>query len=670
VRRSKEGQKRARKEKKKLVPKRGRVQAYDCEGALEAPLAAVSTTAPLFVRNLLLATGVGVVAVFCVGAAFRRGEGAAGAAVRLVVTLLAPATALAFTGIFVWPIAATASVAVAVLQGIGSVNRLLDRVRTMFRAFSPVTITALFAFASLLALRCASAMSTTPYEGDSLLYHLPMTAALLQDHSMWFTRASLYPGAAELGEALGSATTGTVNGVAVIEASEILVLFLAAFGWARQAGASREGATAAAIVAGTLPIVVDQMFTSQNDIFVCAMLASACALWRAQPRLAALALGIALATKVTAFLLVPAVMLVMVALEGWPFSLADVGWGLALALPWYLRTTILTGGPVYSIESLDWHSTIAGNFAKSWYWTLTALRNFGGLPAIAGIVALIFVVRKRNRPPFARATPWLAAVAYVAWALMPHGAESVPGSLDQIRSGWSIRHAMLLPFALATSLPIALDRIPRVPLAGVVALAVAVSGFVRAGNAIATQDPLAFVYTLSVAAVAICLILALVARRPTIALAWLSCAVVIWSAASTSGAMSMHRLWASRYLQWHMWIPASSVLTDPVLVRSSRVAVIGMRPFPLVGSTFSRRTYERIVRESPRTWLTQLRRDRVQVMVAASEAKSPDAPDFLKPLPEEAAIAAEPRVCLLRTYGYVRVYGLEASVCNPRGRGE
>jgi hypothetical protein len=633
------------------------------------PLAAVSATAPLLVRNVLLFTGVGVVAVFCLGAAFRRGEGAAGAAVRFVVTLLAPATAFAFAGIFFWPIALFASVTAALFQGVGSVNRLLDRSRPMLRALSPVTIAALCVFAALIALRCASALSTTPYEGDSLLYHLPMTAALLQEHSMWFTRASLYPGAAELAEALGSATTGTVNGVAIIEASEILVLFLAAFGWARQTGAGPNGAAAAAIVAGSLPIVVDQMFTSQNDILVCAMLASACALWRAHPRLAALALGVALATKVTALLLVPAVVLVMVVLEGWPFSLADVAWGLALALPWFVRTAALTGGPVYSIESLDWHSTIAGNFAKSWYWTITAIRNFGGLPAIAGVVALIFVARRRGRPPFAGAISWLAAVAYAAWAFMPHGAESVPGSLDQIRSGWSIRHAMLLPFALATSLPIALDMIPRVPLAGIVALAAAVNGILRAGNAIATQDPLAFAYTLPVIAVAICLIIALVARRPTIALAWLSCAVVLWTLASTSGATTMERRWASRYLQWHMWIPASAVLSDPVVARSSKVAVIGMRPFPFVGPTFSRRTYERIVRESPRTWLDQLRRDKVAVLVASGEAKSPEATDFLQPLPDEAAIAAEPGVCKLRTYGYVRVYGLDANICRLSGQG-
>ena len=50
-------------------------------------------------RHAVLIASLGWVVAFCAGASVRQGEGAAGAGVRIIATLVVPATALAFFGI-------------------------------------------------------------------------------------------------------------------------------------------------------------------------------------------------------------------------------------------------------------------------------------------------------------------------------------------------------------------------------------------------------------------------------------------------------------------------------------------------------------------------------------------------------------------------------------------
>lgn len=613
----------------------------------------------LFARSALLVVCVGAIGAYCLSAALRRGEGAAGGAVRFVATLVAPATALAFAGIFFWPIALAMSVCAAVLQGRGALQLLADRFAAVLRALSPATIAASLVLAAVVSLRCAAALSSPPADGDGLAYHLPMTAAMLQDHSMWFTRTVLYPGAGELIDAIGGGALGAQSGRAIIECGVLLSLLLAAYGWARRAGARADGAVAAAVVAAAMPITVDQMLTSQNDLLVCAMAASACALWRPAPRLAAIALGLVMATKVTGLLLVPAIGLVMLAFEGWPFSLSDVAWAVALAAPWFVRTLLLAGTPLYSVASLGWSSTIAGNYARCWWWTLTAIRNYGSLAAILAPLGLAFAAFRRGRPALAGALPWLALASYVAWTLMPNGAESVAGTLDQIRSGWSIRYAAMLPFVLATSFAIVVDSTFKIRLAGLVAIVVAAGAVQRTVGATAALDPNAFLYLLPVGACALALALALVARRSATRAAWLSAGILAWSWAGAAGAQDIERSWNAKYLQWNVHIPPSNVIGDSRIHGDSSVAVVGMRSFPLVGPDFRRRVYEHVVASSPAAWLAQLRRDGVALLVATGDTGSPFEPTYLQRLPDEIEVSGAAGVSLLTTDGYVRVYSLQ-----------
>ncbi len=616
-----------------------------------------------FLRMALLYASFGLIIVSCAAAALARREGAVGAAVRIVATMLAPATAFAFLGVLLWPVTLSASVAAALWQGRGCVPAVSDRVRAIWSSTSLVSKVSIVALVVAIAFRAGTALALPPTDGDSLLYHLPITAVLIQDHTMWFTRALLYPGAVELGEAVAGAITGNVSGVIAFEMMQVLALILVGYGWARRAGASQDGAVATAVVAGALPIAVDQMFTSQIDIFVCAMLAAACALWRPAPRLAAIAIGLLFAAKATAFLLVPAVGVVMLAFEGWPFSLIDVTWACALAAPWYIRTWALSGRPIDTVAVMGWSSTIAAHFVAVWPFMVAALRSFGGFGAFVGIIALAYAATRRDRTRFARAIPWLAAVAFIAWTIMPTAAENVPNTLDQIREGWSIRYLMLLPFILATALPIVADRLTPFPIAGFVALIAAASAVVRSANLTSSQTALGFAFALPLLVVVLLLAFAIASRYQVVRMLCLASALTACALVTVAGARSFEHYWNATYIQWSPHIPANDAYLDPHVVAGTKVGIIGMRSFPLVGPDFSRRTYEQILKGSAAQWLDQLRHSEVHVLLAAGLSGSPDQPGFGQPLLAERAIQALPGVCLLAVRGTARVYGLDGTAC-------
>jgi len=618
-----------------------------------------------FVRVAVLAACIAEVCVCCAGAAVRRAEGAAGAAVRIVLTLVAPATALAFAAVFVWPLALGGSVVAAFVQGRGTAGALRERIGAIWRSLSLPTKAAAGALLVVAAFRCGAAIASPHLDGDSLMYHLPVTAALLQDRGMWFTRAVMFPSASEIADAVACATAGTLNARAIIGLLTIGVMLSAAYAWARRAGARQDGAAAAAIIAGAMPISVDQMFTSLNDLLVCGLLACTCALWRRSPRLAALAAGLVVATKVTALWLVPAVGVVMIAFEGWPFSFADVAWALVVAAPWYLRTVLLAGHVVAPMASMGWASTIAKNFSHAWRMSLDAIRHYGGQTAIGGAIALPFIAIRHRQISFARALPWLALAAYVAWILMPNAAESVPGTLDQIREGWSIRYALLLLFILATALPIALDDVRAFPLPGLLAVAAAASAIVRSGKATATFDASSFPFALGVGIVVLCVMTAALWKSQPLRRFLVAAAIVVWAVASVRGAQAIREHWNSEYIQWTNLLPPSTIASDRRIAGYHNAAVIGLRPFPLVGPDFTRHVYEDFL-FPPDVWLRRLRSRSVGVLVAAGRSGSPDEPGFLQPTPVEVAVSRLPGVCLIGEDGYVRLYALDATASDPR----
>jgi hypothetical protein len=129
----------------------------------------------------------------------------------------------------------------------------------------------------------------------------------------------------------------------------------------------------------------------------------------------------------------------------------------------------------------------------------------------------------------------------------------------------------------------------------------------------------------------------------------------------------MTEFWNEAYLQWSSKMPVNDVALDPRVCTSSKIAVLGMRAFPLVGPAFERRTYENVAIRSSTPWVERLRKNGVSLLVAADESGSVYSVGFMKPLPEEQAIAREPDVCLLSRRAGARVYGLDSAVCaRPR----
>ena len=628
----------------------------------------MSAIAILFGRQLLLAVWAAWTFTLCAGASVRAKEGASGIAVRMLATVILPATALAFVGLFYWPLALFASAVAAWWQGVGSLGYLCDRMHEVWHELSIVTKTAVSICAVVVAIRAVT-LAVPPTDGDSLLYHLPMTAALAQDHTMWFTRALVYPAASEIADALSVATAGTVNAIALISLLEVVALAFVAFAWGRRAGASVDGAAAAAAVALCLPMVVDQMMTAQNDILVCTLIAAACVLWRPHPRVAAIALGLLLATKLSAFIAIPVIGIVMIAAEGWPFGICDVAVAVVIALPWYVRTWVLSGSPVYTIASLGWDSTIAANWHASAGFVVHALRIYGGVASVAGAIAVIVLALWRSANRFARTLLGLALAGFIVWVILPNSAESVAGTLDQIRQGWSLRYALFLPFVLATAVPVALGRIRALPLAGFAGLIAAASAVVRAANLTASEEALGLRFTLPVLLVFAISITTVIRARcepdqidARARIAGLA-AIVAWSVTMTAGSISMQQLWIPTYLQWSNRIPPTTMLVESRLQNNEPLAVMGMRSFPFVGPDLQRRTYEDIIDQPPGAWVESLRWQHVGVLVASGESGSPDEPGFLKALPAELQIASLPGVCRLKTDLYARLYGLTPTEC-------
>ena len=245
------------------------------------------------------------------------------------------------------------------------------------------------------------------------------------------------------------------------------------------------------------------------------------------------------------------------------------------------------------------------------------------------------------------------------------------GTLDQIRPGWSLRYALLLPFILAAAVPIVLDRVRNFPLAAFVALIAAASAVVRSANLTAGASPLGFPFCVPLLIAFGLLIVAVLwpvaeadsaRRRPaTTILAFAS--IAIWVGVASVGSISVQRLWIPQYLQWSRLIPPTTILVDPTLWGDSPVAVIGMRSLPLIGPQFQRRVYDDIIVGPIDAWLAYLHRNRVELMVAAGKTGSPDQPGFLQPLPAEIGIAHLSGVCLLSSHGYVHLYGLSPEQC-------
>ncbi len=254
------------------------------------------------------------------------------------------------------------------------------------------------------ALTTKHALDHGIFNFDSLWYHLPFAADMVQSHSLtgmhhvdtvftnWF-----YPQNSELLHGVGMLLTGRDTLSLFINYGWLVVAFLAAWCVGRPYGRGSLSVVAAALLLESHILVVREPGAAKNDLMAAALLLAAIAIlvnaWAArraespdepgkpeeQPadgpktslyggklahRLpvgwplaaAGLAAGLAAGTKVTALAMAAALSLAVVVLAPTGRRWAAAGWWFVPALLggcfWYLRNLIVAGNPEPAIEGL------------------------------------------------------------------------------------------------------------------------------------------------------------------------------------------------------------------------------------------------------------------------------------------------------------------------------
>ncbi len=241
------------------------------------------------------------------------------------------------------------------------------------------------------AVTAKHALDAGIFNFDSLWYHMPFSADIVQSHSTtgmhhvetvfvnWF-----YPQNSELLHAVGILMTGRDTLSLFINFGWLGVTFLAAYCVGRPYGRGIPSCLAAAILAGCHTLVVREPGAAKNDLMAAALLLAGIAIlveaWNARPRgddppsgefaessamrpevrtqalygwplaAAGLAVGLAAGTRLTVFAMAAALTLVVVVLAplgkrwkaaGWWFAGGLLGGGY-----WYLRNLLVAGNPI------------------------------------------------------------------------------------------------------------------------------------------------------------------------------------------------------------------------------------------------------------------------------------------------------------------------------------
>jgi 4-amino-4-deoxy-L-arabinose transferase-like glycosyltransferase len=244
-------------------------------------------------------------------------------------------------------------------------------------------------------------VSTPPNNYDSLTYHLTRVVAWLQQgHVGYFdaatARANAFPPNAELGILYTVALLGRDTLAALPQLLAEVAVLVCVYGAGRRLGFGRPSATFAALLTATLSEFALESVTTQNDLVVAAFVIAAVYFVLGRERgelpLAALAVALAVGTKVTAFfalpLLVVAAALLLprrraVELAVWS-AIAFFGFGAFS----YVENTIHTGHPLGVVPEADPYRpevTVGGtaSTAARVYWRFV---DFTGLQPPEGLL--------------------------------------------------------------------------------------------------------------------------------------------------------------------------------------------------------------------------------------------------------------------------------------------
>ena len=205
-------------------------------------------------------------------------------------------------------------------------------------------------------MRAVLSIGTPPNDYDSLWYHLARPAFWAQGHAVGYVanandqRLDIFPPGAEITAAWPMVLEGSERFASLFQLVALLATMAALAGIGRRLGLTARGAVFGALAFASLPVVALQASTALNDIAVTSFLVVA--VWfllsraRGWPLLGALALALAVATKSTALLAVPLLLVVAAVVRprrDWlRIALAGVG-AVALGGFWYGVNLAKTG---------------------------------------------------------------------------------------------------------------------------------------------------------------------------------------------------------------------------------------------------------------------------------------------------------------------------------------
>jgi hypothetical protein len=350
------------------------------------------------------------------------------------------------------------------------------------------------------AITAKHALDSGIFNFDSLWYHMPFSADMVQTHSTtvmqhietvnvnWF-----YPQNSELLHAVGILAIGRDTLSLFINFGWLAVVFLAAYCVGRPYGRAVPTTIVAAILVGCHTLVVREPGAAKNDLMAAGLLLVGIAIlveaWNAQPEerralygwplaAAGLAVGLAAGTKVTVLALSGALSVAVLVLApagkrwkaaGWWFVPALVGGGY-----WYLRNLVVAGNPIPEVTKLGPISLPhpervqegRPNFDIVHYATDTGVwRHYFGpglhdafgalwpLVVVAAVAACLFAIFS-GRDKLVR---WLGGVALfglLAYLFTPLGAAGAEGE----PVGFAINVRFVIPALLAALVLVPLPR--------------------------------------------------------------------------------------------------------------------------------------------------------------------------------------------------------------------
>jgi hypothetical protein len=265
----------------------------------------------------------------------------------------------------------------------------------------PVLLGLAVAVGLALAYEVFTAIAVPPNNWDALAYHLSRAAAWYQGHAVgWIhgahtDRQNVFPPNGEM-EIL--ATFAFVHGdrfAALPQFLAELALFFSIYLASVRIGFDRRGAALAALLTGTLTQVALQASTTQNDLIVASFVAAALALLvgaeRRELPIVAVALGLALGTKLTALFALPLLAVVAVVLLP-RRRLAELSVCVAIAFLAFgsfgyvsnLRHTGTVFGASAEVDSFRATVTVkevGANFARD-YWRFIDFSGFRPNPVV------------------------------------------------------------------------------------------------------------------------------------------------------------------------------------------------------------------------------------------------------------------------------------------------